>query len=166
MPRVLERHPEIGLVMIGDGPEYPALHEEVRRLGIRESVAMLGRKSHEEIVRYLHPCRVAVVPSIIDSHGETEGMPTVVVEAMAAGVRVVGSAVDGIPDVLRHGDNGWLCREKDPEDLAEKILMALEDSERSQITRRALETAADFDWERVAERYFRVFQQVLGQAAR
>jgi glycosyltransferase involved in cell wall biosynthesis len=101
------------------------------------------------------------VPSIIDSRGETEGMPTVVIEAMAAGVPVVGSAVDGIPDIIRHGENGWLCREKDPEHLAETILAALDQSDDQRIRRAAAQTAEQHDWPRVAERYMEVFERLV-----
>jgi len=116
---------------------------------------------YAEIVRHLHSCRAAVVPSIIDSHGETEGMPTVVVESLAAGVRVVGSAVDGIPDVIRHGENGWLCREKDPEDLARNIVLALESPEASPVLEEGMKTAAHHDWAEVASRYAATFERVL-----
>lgn len=160
MPRVLERHPELGLVAIGYGPLEDALKAEAVSLGIAGSVEFAGRKSHAEIGRFLAGSRLAVVPSIIDSHGETEGMPTVVVEAMASGTRVVGSAVDGIPDVIRHGENGWLCREKDPADLAEKILTALDDPETSTVPRRSLDTAHRFDWSEVAARYVEAFEKV------
>ena len=85
-------------------------------------------------------------------------MPTVVVEAMAAGCRVVASAVDGIPDVVRHGENGWLCREKDPDDLAAKLLDALDSKSRPLIGVRAVETASDYDWTRVGEHYLRVLE--------
>jgi glycosyltransferase involved in cell wall biosynthesis len=160
MPRVLERHPGLGLIVIGYGPLEGALKAEAASLGIEASVHFAGRKSHAEIGRFLRGSRVAVVPSIIDSHGETEGMPTVVVEAMASGTRVVGSAVDGIPDVIRHGENGWLCREKDPEDLALKILTALDDPATSGIPGRGLETANRFDWSEVAARYVEVFERL------
>jgi glycosyltransferase involved in cell wall biosynthesis len=163
LPHILRTHPDIGLVLIGDGPERSRVEQEVERLGIGRSVAFLGRRPHPEIVRYLHGCRVAVVPSIIDRFGETEGMPTVVVESMAAGVRVVGSAVDGIPDVLRHGENGWLCREKDPEDLAEKILLALDDPTAPAVAERALADAAGFDWAGVAGHYVEMMKRVTQQ---
>ena len=88
-------------------------------------------------------------------------MPTVVLEAMASGTRVVGSAVDGIPDVIRHSENGWLCRQKDARDLAEKILTALEDSPSSRVIERALETADRFDVAEVAARYANVFEHLL-----
>jgi glycosyltransferase involved in cell wall biosynthesis len=166
MPRLLERHPGLGLVVIGYGPLEDELRDEARSLGIAGSVEFAGRKSHAEIGAHLAGSRLAVVPSIIDSRGETEGMPTVVIEAMASGTRVVGSAVDGIPDVIRHGENGWLCREKDPADLAEKILTALDDPESSPIRGRSLNTANRFDWSEVAARYVEAFERVRELGAR
>jgi glycosyltransferase involved in cell wall biosynthesis len=165
MPRVLERHPGLGLVVIGYGPLEGALRAEAHSLGIDAAVEFVGRMSHAEIGSHLAGSRLAVVPSIIDSHGETEGMPTVVVEAMASGTRVVGSAVDGIPDVIRHGENGWLCREKDPADLAEKILTALDDPETSGIPHRSLDTANRFAWSEVAARYLEAFEAVRERGA-
>jgi glycosyltransferase involved in cell wall biosynthesis len=161
LPRILERHGALGLVVIGYGALEEDLRAEAARLGISSKVLFAGRRPHAEIARYLRSCRLAVVPSIIDSNGDTEGMPTVVVEAMSAGVRVVASAVDGIPDVVRHGENGWLCREKDPEDLAEKILDALEDPPGSPVEQAVAETAERFSWPRVAQRYQQTFERLL-----
>ena len=161
LPRVRERHPDLGLVVIGYGALEAELRREVVRLGLSEQVRFAGRQPHSEVARYLRGCRLAVVPSVVDRHGETEGMPTVVVEAMAAGTRVVGSAVDGIPDVIRHGENGWLARPKDPDDLAEKILDALSDSPGSDVLRQMALTAERFAWPRVAERYLETFEEVL-----
>ena len=162
LPRVHERYPELGLVIIGYGELEDELRAEVTRLGVERSVAFEGRKNHEEISRYLRSSRVAVVPSIVDSRGETEGMPTVVVEALASGTRVVGSRVDGIPDVIRHRENGWLCREKDPEDLADKILLALEEPDDSDVKRNSAATADGLDWSAVAAHYARVFGELAG----
>ena len=165
LPRILERHPGLGLVLIGDGPERTHLEETSADLGVRASVRFLGRKSHDEIIRHLHACRAAVVPSIVDRYGETEGMPTVVLEALAAGVRVVGSAVDGIPDILRHRENGWLCREKDPVDLADKILEALEARDDSPVLEAAVSTAASHDWKAVAGEYVRFLEEAVSRTA-
>jgi len=162
MPRVRERHPGLGLVVIGYGALEQALRREARELGLGEWVRFLGRQPHAEIGRWLGAARLAVVPSIVDSRGETEGMPTVVLEAMASGTRVVGSAVDGIPDVIRHGENGWLCRPRDPLDLADKILLALASEAAGDVARRARETAEGYAWPRVAGRYLEVFARVAG----
>ncbi len=161
LPRVRERHPGLGLVAIGYGALEGELREEAQRLGVAGAVRFLGRQPHAEIGRWLRGARLAVVPSIVDRWGETEGMPTVVIEAMAAGTRVVGSAVDGIPDLIRHGENGWLCRPKDAADLAEKILTALEDPAESPLALRSRATAERFAWPEVAARYVATFEQVL-----
>jgi glycosyltransferase involved in cell wall biosynthesis len=108
---------------------------------------------------------VAVVPSIVDDAGRTEGMPTTVIEAMAAGCHVVGTAVDGIPDLIRHGENGWLCRDKDPQDLAEKILAALDDVAGSSIVDAARATGAAHDWRAVASTYAQRFSALADRGA-
>jgi glycosyltransferase involved in cell wall biosynthesis len=160
MPRVLERHPGIGLLVVGYGEREQALRAEAERLGIGSALRFAGRQPHAEVARSLRGCRVAVLPSIEREDGRAEGMPTVLLEALACGARVVATATGGIPDVLRHGENGWLCRHRDPQDLAEKILCALDDPHDSPVTRNARETARGFDWTRVAERYAEVFERL------
>jgi glycosyltransferase involved in cell wall biosynthesis len=163
MPEVLRHRPGSGLVLIGDGPARQSIEAEVDRLDVGNSVAFLGRRPHSEVVRYLHRCRAAVVPSIVDDGGRTEGMPTTVIEAMAAGCPVVGTSVGGIPDIVRHGENGWLCRDRDPEDLAEKILTALDDTSDSNVLEAARVTANDHDWRKVAERYADCFADLVAR---
>lgn len=153
LPAVLRRFPRMGLAVMGAGPDEHLLKAEVSKLGLTTSVRFLGHQSHGELSLWLRGCRVAAVPSIVDQYGETEGMPTVVLEALASGVRVVGSAVDGIPDVIRHGENGWLCQPKDPADLADKLLDALGDRAPSTVLLAAADTAEQFDWPNLARRY-------------
>ncbi|QDT35763.1 glycosyltransferase [Stratiformator vulcanicus] len=153
MPELLRSNPGLGLIVIGSGPEEASLREQISTLEIEHSVRLLGRLPHAEIVRYLHAARVAVVPSIIDSRGETEGMPTTVIEAMAAGTPVVGSRVDGIPDVIQHGKNGRLCEEKNPSDLAKQIRETLEETEDERQQKNKTLQIEKFDWAEVGRRY-------------
>lgn len=154
LPLVRAQQPGVGLVLVGSGPDEERLRGEVDRLGLADAVRFVGHQPHSAVAAYLQHCRVAAVPSIIDSRGETEGMPTVVIEAMATGVPVVGSDVNGIPDVIRHTENGWLCREKDPEDLALKLLAALSTRRDSSIVAAAVSTAEDYEWSRLGQRYY------------
>jgi glycosyltransferase involved in cell wall biosynthesis len=150
--RVHTRMPDLGLVVIGSGPLQEELTKEAGRLGIEAAVEFTGALPHPDVIRYLRGSRLAVVPSVIDSHGETDGMPTVVVEMMAAGLPVVGSDVDGIPDLITHGRNGWLARPGDVEDLADKLRLAL-DNHDAAVAESARATASEFDWSAVAEAY-------------
>jgi len=83
---------------------------------------------------------------------------TVVLEAMAAGCRVVASAADGIPDVVRHGENGWPCRQQDPDDLAERLLTALDMPQGEAVAQAALQTANRHDWAEVARHYLQTMR--------
>jgi glycosyltransferase involved in cell wall biosynthesis len=103
-------------------------------------------------------CRAVVVPSIRLPGGREEGMPTVVAEALAAGARVVATATGGIPDLVRHGETGWLCRDSDPDALSAAILAALAEPAGSD----EHATAQALDWSSVAERYLEVYRSVTG----
>lgn len=161
LPPVRRCHPGLGLVIAGSGPLERALRAEARDLGVANAVHFTGRLPHRQVVRYLLGCKVAVVPSIVDSRGETEGMPTTVVEALAAAKPVVACNVDGIPDVIDHGRNGWLCAPNNPEELAARILEAIEPHHAEKVSAAARRAARHHDWRQVARRYIRIFEQTL-----
>lgn len=162
MTRLFPQFPELDLILIGSGALEADLKARANALGIAARVQFLGRRGHAEILPYLHACRVLVVPSTVDAKGETEGMPTVLAEAMAAGCRVVAGRVPGISDLIIDGRNGWLARPGDPEGLAQKLRQAL-CSQDSRVVQRARRTARDLEWGRVAENYLRHFESVLSR---
>src|SRR5690606_34509883 len=100
MPSIRARHPGLGLVLVGYGELETEVRAQIASLGLEDAVHLTGKIPHRELIPWLRHARLAVVPSIVDRNGETDGMPTVVSEAMAAGLPVVGCAVDGIPDVI------------------------------------------------------------------
>jgi glycosyltransferase involved in cell wall biosynthesis len=160
--RVRERHPDLGLVWIGEGPERPALAREAAALGLEDAVLFRGRQPHAQVASHLRACRAAVVPSIVDADGREEGMPAVIAEALAAGARVVASRTGGIGDVLRPGRNGWLAAPGDADDLAGCVLAALAEPRPSAIDDAARRSAEALDWHRVADAYADVFRRVAG----
>lgn len=154
IPAVRERIPDIRLNIVGSGILETDLKELARSLNL-DYVSFLGPQPHDRIADLQKTARVITVPSIVDSKGETEGMPTVLLEAMAAGKRVVACEVNGTPDVVKHGENGWLCRPKNPEDLAAKLIDAMLSDDRA-IIDQARETARYYDWQNLCERYSRM----------
>jgi glycosyltransferase involved in cell wall biosynthesis len=105
------------LVIVGDGPERGALERAASGL----DVTFEGMLSHEEVKRRLGDASVLVQPSV------TEGLPNSVMEAMAHGVPVIGTAVGGIPDVVKEGETGFLLENRDPRLLGSRLEMLLRD---------------------------------------
>ncbi len=153
MPYLLARFPGLSLTIVGGGMLEQNLKNLAGRLSlIGKNVQFTGPQPHEKIVEMMRECDVFVVPSIVDSKGETEGMPTVLLEAMAAGKKVVASNVNGIPDVVTDGVNGWLVEPADSEQLASAIERALHHTD-EKIVNAAVETARQYHWPVLAKRY-------------
>lgn len=114
-----QRH-DVGFALIGDGPLAQPLREQIAACGLAHRFVLAGFR---EDVDQLLPHAACLVQS---SH--TEGMPNVVLEAMAAAIPVVATAVGGTPELLLDGETGWLVPPADPQAMASRILMILADS--------------------------------------
>jgi glycosyltransferase involved in cell wall biosynthesis len=125
MKLVQEQSPQIELVIVGFGPLRQAIEAQAKELGIRYS--FLGRQPASVVRDMLGRCRVLCVPSFTAANGDSEGLPTVVMEAHAMGVPVVGYRHAGIPEVVVHKETGLLSEEHDIPSLAQGILCYLED---------------------------------------
>ncbi|MEA2604301.1 MAG: glycogen synthase [Acidobacteriota bacterium] len=137
------RHPEgsaATLRIAGDGEHRRRLERRAAELELGRAVAFLGTCDTGRVRRLLAGAAALVVPSIY------EGMPLVVLEAMAAGVPVVASAVSGIPEVVVDGETGWLVPPEDPEALAAALSEVLAGP--AEARRRG-----EAGWRRVNERF-------------
>jgi glycosyltransferase involved in cell wall biosynthesis len=94
--------PELGLVVVGDGPERPRLERRARELGVQDRVYFAGRRPKKEALSLMAACDLFVLNSAY------EGLPHVVLEAMALGLPVVATAAGGTPEVVRDGETGLL----------------------------------------------------------
>ena len=104
------------LMIAGDGEHRTRIEERAAALGLGpDRVRFVGRASAAEVRELLAGARALVVPSIY------EGMPLVILEAMAAGLPVVASRVSGIPEVVEDGTTGWLVPCEDPDALARAL---------------------------------------------
>jgi len=139
IPRVIERHPEARFVLVGvaesDAME-PVIRAEAERRGIAERVAFLGSLDGREKAAAYVRSHMIVVPSW------TEAFPLVVPEAMAAGLPVIATAVGGIPDFVKDGEDGFLVAPRNPPELADRICRLLDDEDlRRRIGERVRERA-------------------------
>jgi sugar transferase (PEP-CTERM/EpsH1 system associated) len=113
--------PDLYLLFVGDGPEKRPLQTAAQQLPSANRVIFLG--DQQEIPRLLAALDILVLPSL------WEGLPNVVLEAMAAGLPVVATAVGGTPELVVEGETGLLVPPRDPATLAEAIVTLLTDPE-------------------------------------
>ncbi|GAX92000.1 glycosyltransferase [Effusibacillus lacus] len=120
--RVYKIYPNIRLHIAGDGPLRKKLKKQVKELKIEGKVKFLGEISHKEVVKEMHKAHIFVLASVTGKHGNQEGIPNVLKEAMATGMPVISTKHAGIPELVRDGKSGFLVDEKDSKKLAERIL--------------------------------------------
>ena len=119
MRRVFDRGHRFSLVLAGDGELRAAVEARVRELGLQGHVRITGWIGSAEVRRELLAARALVLPSF------AEGLPVVIMEAMALRRPVVTTYVAGIPELVQHGRTGWLVPAGDEEALADAIVACL-----------------------------------------
>jgi glycosyltransferase involved in cell wall biosynthesis len=119
MAEVQRSSPEAELVLIGDGQ----LGEELRARAAQKlkSFRIFGPCPPDEIAAWMKRARLLAAPSIVDSAGNTEGLPITIVEALASGLPVVATRHAGIPEAVADGVSGFLVEERNAEALAARI---------------------------------------------
>lgn len=154
---VIRSDPGIGFVHFGDGPLREMLARRIAALGLEARFVLAGFR--DDIDRYMLHWDLAVLPSF------TEGLPNVVLEAYAAGVPVVATAVGGTPEAVADGVDGYLVPPGDPPALAGRILDVLRLGEaRKAMGQRGRERIqAQFTFEVQALRYQELFDELTAR---
>jgi len=131
----------VDLTLVGDGPERESLERQCRDLGLTDAVHVLGFRARDDVLALYRACDVVVLPSL------SEGMPIVLMEAMACGKPVVATAVRGVPELVEEKVTGLLCPPADPEALARAVTWVLDHPDEAKaIARRARErVVGEFD---------------------
>jgi glycosyltransferase involved in cell wall biosynthesis len=153
--QVVGQREQARLLMIGAGPEEPKLRALAEELGVAEKVIFAGERADGPLLASL--ARLYVQPSLF------EGTPNALMEAMAAGVPAVATAVDGVPEIVTHGVSGWLVPPNEPAALAEAVLGALRDTQEAEkVGRHGREKMLkQFDTAAMISRYEAHFLEVL-----
>lgn len=107
--------------IIGTGEQEPALRMGISRLGLRDRVELLGPRPQRELVERVRDAAVFAAPCVVGGDGNRDGLPTVLLEAMALGTPCVSTDVTGIPEVLRDGKTGLMVPQHDPAALASAV---------------------------------------------
>ncbi len=151
--------PAIRCHILGDGPERQALEALACSLKVESAIQFFGSVPYEAVPQRLAAADVFVRAS------RSEGMGNAFVEALAAGLPIIGTPVGGINDIIRDGQTGLFCRVDDPRDLAQKIERLLNDRELAGriVTHGQAMVAERFSWDSIARSYGQTFERLFEQ---
>jgi len=118
---VLEKYPHIEYDIAGDGPLGGDLENLIGTLDVGDRIRLLGWKRQEEVVELVKRADILLAPSVTSEDGDQEGIPVVLMEALAQGLPVLSTYHSGIPELVQDGESGFLVPERDVDALAEKL---------------------------------------------
>jgi len=152
--------------IVGTGPLEPTLQALVQSRGLEGLVQLIGPRPRCEVIEYIRGAAVLAAPCVVGSDGDRDGLPTVLLEAMALGTPCVGTDVTAIPELLNPDQAGLVVPARDPAALAVALERLLTDPplrERvAKSARRRME--ADFDIRRTAARLRAIFHEATSAA--
>ncbi|GAA3255664.1 glycosyltransferase family 4 protein [Nonomuraea helvata] len=151
---VVARDPRAMFVLAGTGP----LHHQVAR-----RVAGLGSDSVRFLGGVPGAARLIAAADLLVLSSAHEGLPVVIMEALAAGVPVVSTRVGGVPDLVQHGQNGFLTRPGDPEALAEVIMRAASPANHTRLRAGARDSADLVDIDQAGAWFDKLYDEVCSR---
>lgn len=154
--KVQEKIP-VRLMFVGEGPDMPKVQCKIRELGLEDRVHFLGKQ--DEIAQVISLADVLMLPS------EKESFGLVALEAMACGVPTIGSITGGVPELVSHGETGFLAPIGDTDLMAEYAIQLLSDSELAKRMREACLYRAQhvFCNDKITWEYEQIYHRVLGR---
>ncbi len=112
--------------IIGEGPLHAVLDEQIQALDLKGMVSLCGALPHQEVIRKYQQAAIFVLPAVLGADGDRDGIPNVILEALAMELPVVSTAHSGIPEVIQDGVNGLLVPPTDVSALAQAIARLIE----------------------------------------
>ena len=156
------------LRIIGDGPLRDELESLAHEFDLGDRIEFSGAQSHDVVRDALHACDIVLAPSVTAEDGDTEGLPTVILEAMATGRPVISTRHSAIPELVEDGVSGLLVDERDVGALTEAVASVLDDPGRRASMGEAgrARVCAQFSRRRQIDELEALYARLLGCAER
>ena len=119
-------------VIVGDGEQRRQIESLIRELGLEDQITLVGSMNQADVREYLNKASVFALPCIADADGNQDALPTVLLEAQAAGCPIVSTNLSGVPEIVDHNKNGLLVSPGNADELAEAIKEVLGNRELAQ----------------------------------
>ena len=156
IPLILKEQREIKFFIGGDGLLLNKIKEKQKKSGSYDKVTITGAIPHGEIPDYLNKLKLLVLPSY------TEGLPNIMLEAMACGTPVLATPVGGVPDVIEDEETGFILEDNMPKTISDRITKALKNPKLGDIAKNAEEIIKEgYTYEKAVERYRRVIYEIM-----
>ncbi|MBU2564067.1 glycosyltransferase family 4 protein [Patescibacteria group bacterium] len=141
------------IIIIGSGSEKEKLEKMIKDFKLEKKVFLLGDMVYAEIPKYVALADIFVRPSL------AEGFGIVFLEAMAVNVPVIGTPVGGIPDFLKHMENGLFCEPGNPKDIAEKINLLKDKELKEKLIKNGKKMVDEiYDWDKISKKIFKLYE--------
>ena len=152
-----ERRPNMKCLVIGDGPDLKKLKALCRKLNVDGDVLFLGHIAQNDLPLYFAISDMFIRPS------RSEGLGSSFLEAMAAGIPIIGTPVGGIVDFLKDGETGYIAEPENPDSVAYNMNEILDDPKRTErITRNAEDLVRrNYSWEIVGKMMRNIFDKLI-----
>jgi len=160
LPSLLQSHPRVQVLIGGDGVQREQLCHLAADLGVLDHLHLPGRIPWDKAPAFLAMGDIFVLPSMRDTAGNLDGLPTVLLEALALGKPVVATRIGGVPLVIEDGVNGIVCPPNDAGQLSQAIARVLNDSAlRTRLGEAARSSVEErFNWLDVAQSIASLFE--------
>jgi glycosyltransferase involved in cell wall biosynthesis len=156
IPRILDERGEIRFLIGGAGQLQDKIEEYLDEKNLNDKVKLTGWVPHDELPDYLNELKLVVLPSY------TEGLPNIMLEAMACGTPVLATPVGAIPDVIKDGKTGFILENNSPECIAKNILNVLTYPNLDKIVKSTRELVEkEFTYKAAVERYREILEGTL-----
>jgi glycosyltransferase involved in cell wall biosynthesis len=153
---VFQDIPDLRVLIIGEGHRRESLERMARETGLEKVVEFVGPLPHSQLHSYYSASHVLVVPSIIDRHGESEGMPVVILEAMASGTPVIGTTCCAVPEELKTA--GFFEIQPANTDQLEKAIKDLKNKNETIVETSKIK---NFSWHETSRKYAQIFRETM-----
>ena len=155
LPTILSGQQDLRVLIGGDGQLKESIETSLDAEKITARVDLPGWISHDDLPNYLNQLQLLVLPSY------TEGLPNIMLEAMACGTPVLATPVGAIPDVIRDGETGFIMEDNSPECIARNLLRALHDPDLEGVAERGRRfVEREFTFEKAVERWKGILEDV------
>ncbi len=150
--QIYKRYPSSKFIVVGDGSEKTKIIQQRSKLPIE----YLGQKKHEEIAKIMRYSTILVLPSLM------EGLPNVLLEALASGIPVIATNVGGIPEIIQNEKTGLLIRPKNVQDLISSLSYLIEEENlRNTLSKNGLQfIKQNFSWDSLVNKIETIYNHI------